>query len=225
MKPIVFVAAILAVCTAGSAIAQTPPGDPKIDPNIPPPTVQTIPLVLGEVTGVSSHAVVVRTTRGESMTFETDSRTVMPARDVTGRRVKVEFHLMPSGTHHAGRITVLEPGSLDWARYDQELAYYPQESETRLAANQGSSATDRSSDEPTAGSASSADADANVLRSDQDATTDEPVAANQTDGAESAGASDELPRTASSRPLLLGLGLTALASGAAIGWIRRRREV
>jgi LPXTG-motif cell wall-anchored protein len=66
----------------------------------------------------------------------------------------------------------------------------------------------------------------NVLRSDADASsrdaTGEPIAANEPGAA--ASESEELPRTASTRPLLLGLGLTALASGAAIGWSRRRRD-
>lgn len=143
----VALAAILAVGTAGSLNAQT---NTLKDP---PPSVQTVPLVLGEVTNVTSHSVVVRTTRGETMTFETDSRTVMPTNLVPGRPVKIEFHLMENGTHHAGRITVIETGSKDWDQYEREISAVPSTNQEENETYEGGERTSMS----TNGSESSAD--------------------------------------------------------------------
>jgi hypothetical protein len=162
---------------------------------------------MGEVTSVTSHSVTVRTTRGETMDFETDSRTVMPMNLAPESRVKIEFHLMENGTHHAGRITVIETGSADWDRYDRELSAMPSSnerekmvSETNASASMGNSGTAR-----------------NELSSDRERNESERTAAESRE--------DELPRTASRQPLLLGLGLSAAALGLGLAIIGRRRAV
>jgi len=84
--------------------------------------LMTSPVILGEVAAWNEHSVTLNTARGETMRFETDSRTVMPASFRTGEPVKVEFHLMDNGMHHAGRIASVEPGSQDWAHLQQQMA-------------------------------------------------------------------------------------------------------
>ena len=80
------------------------------------------PVILGEVTDATEHSVTLNTARGEHMTFETDSRSVMPINLASGARVKIEFHLMDNGMNHAGRITTLQPGSTEWTRLEQQLS-------------------------------------------------------------------------------------------------------
>lgn len=196
--------------------------------NMAPQVGQTVPVVLGEVTNVTSHSAGVRTTRGEAMNFETDSRTVMPVDLLSGRRVKIEFHLMENGAHHAGRITVIEPGSKDWDRYDAELTMISRSGENENPASMGNepaehAANDRGSSEVVANNSSAPDDDAaddatdkNVIRSDQDQHS--AVDTEESDA-------DELPRTASHQPLLLALGLAALALGGVIAFARHRHTV
>jgi LPXTG-motif cell wall-anchored protein len=206
---------LLALGTAGSVAAQTTLKD------APPPMVQTTPVVLGEITGVTSHSATVRTTRGETMNFETDSRTVMPMNLMTEKRVKVEFHLMENGNHHAGRITVIEPGSKDWDRYDEELTMVPRidESMEQHASLEGDRHEHHDASMTNDGNHDNDGEARNELRSntsDRDEST-----ANRNDDEDK----DELPRTASRQPLLLGAGLAALALGLVVAFARRRRIV
>lgn len=217
MKLVAALATILAVGMAGSVAAQT-----NTLKDSPPPLVQTVPVVLGEVTGVTSHSATVRTTRGESMTFETDSRTVMPMNLMTGRRVKVEFRLMENGNHHAGRVTVIEPGSKDWDRYDDELTMIPASDETPTSDH-----TAMDSDRSHSGTNGRADrSSGNELRSDAGGSkSDDVVAVRENENTNDNRSGEELPRTASRQPLLLGAGLAALALGLVVAFARRRRTV
>ena len=224
MKLVAALATILAVGLVGSVAAQT-----NTLKDSPSPIAQIVPVVLGEVTGVTSHSATVRTTRGESMNFETDSRTVMPMNLMTGRRVKVEFHLMQNGAHHAGRITVIEPGSKDWDRYDEELTMIPRIDEDSEDHADHTAMADDHESHATNGHRTNGDGDAratNELRSDQNQSDQNPSdrdegTVTRTDDDDR----DELPRTASRQPLLLGAGLAALALGLVVAFARRRRTV
>jgi LPXTG-motif cell wall-anchored protein len=224
-------ATVLTLGIAGPLAAQT-------SVNSPPPVGPNIPIVLGEVTDVTSHSVVVRTTRGENMTFETDSRTVMPMpmQMTAGRRVKVEFHLMENGNHHAGRITTIEPGGFDWEEYDRQMATYTRDvddSDLRASNEDNrleSSTTGTNGTNGTDGTNGNVETRSNLDQdgsssSDQNSTTTD-RGDNVTNRLEdSRGANDELPQTASRQPMLLGLGLAALTLGLVIGFARRRRSV
>lgn len=203
------VAALAMVLTVG--VVGTLSAQSLTSKDAPPPVVTAVPLVLGEVTDVTSHSVTVRTTRGELMKFETDSRTVMPMNLMIGRRVNVEFHLMENGSHHAGRITMIEPGSADWERYDQERSLAPQPT----GSMEGSEQNERHEAMTSGTEGRSKHQAENRLESEstENATTT------------SGETREELPRTASHQPLLLGLGLAALALGIGIGVTRRRRHV
>lgn len=219
-------AAVLALATVGPLAAQ----EKKIDKDAPPPSVQTIPIILGEVTGVTSHTVTVRTTRGESMTFETDSRTVMPSYMTTGKRVKIEHRLMGNGAHHAGRITVIEPGSFDWERYDEELAMYPvtRTEDTRARAEYEREAPAAADDRDVLASGSTAyDADRtrDDVRSDEARAADNRVVSGNDGRVDRETREEELPRTASRQPLMLLVGLGAIAAAASIALSRRRRSI
>src|SRR5205085_8989166 len=61
------------------------------------------------------------------MTFEFDSRTVMPAGLENGERVKIEYRILDSGLHLAQRVTPLTVGSRDWTTLDREMSMVPQE--------------------------------------------------------------------------------------------------
>jgi LPXTG-motif cell wall-anchored protein len=216
MKLAAALTTVLAVGFVGPLAAQT-----NTYKDSPPPLVQPIPVILGEVTNVTSHSVAVRTTRGEAMSFETDSRTVMPLNLMMAKRVKVEFHLMENGTHHAKRVTVIEPGSFDWERYDEELAMVPYSTERTDLASAETERTESTMGNGTDGTdgTNGSDGDVSRAREDADANRNE----LRSDAAGTNG-DDELPRTASRQPLLLGLGLAALATAAVIGFARRRRS-
>ena len=216
-------AAVLALGIAGPLAAQ-----PQTSATSPPPVGPNIPIVLGEVTDETSHSVVMRTTRGEMMTFETDSRTVMPMpmQLTSGRRAKVEFHLMDNGSHHAGRITTIEPGSFDWEQYDKELATYTRDVDTESdlrASNEQSTTSGTNGAYGTSGTNGSSGS--GTSSSVNETTTPSDRGDNVTNRLEDTRNADELPQTASRQPMLLGLGLAALTLGLVIGFARRRRSV
>jgi hypothetical protein len=204
------------LCIAGPLAAQ---------PATSPPTMfHTEPMVLGQVTEVTSHSVTVRTSKNEQMEFEFDSGTLMPvpAQLTPETPVKVLFRTLDSGLHLAKRITALEPGSLDYARLEYELAMYESERErlnaarTQQDAQTSAMAADPYRNEPPpAGDRREETAQRVEGESRSDATRSE------VSGTESTG--EELPRTASSRGWLLPVGLGALALAVAARFARRRR--
>jgi hypothetical protein len=176
------------------------------------------PMILGEVTDATEHSVTLNTARGEHMSFETDSRTVMPMNLGAGSRVKVEFHLMDNGMHHAGRIATLQPGSADWTHLDEQLSLLQQDRSEPMAMNSSeeNSATTTSTDNGSANNAL-------ISSNEPTSTTNDQMNANSSERTEEANEnagksdekSDELPRTASNRAwmLVLGLGVFAAAFG------------
>ncbi len=213
--------ALAAVMMMGSHVAgaandpmATDPVMNQVSPSDASPANVT-PVILGEVSESSEHSVTLNTARGEHMEFEIDSRTVMPLRLSDGARVKVEFHLMDNGMHHAGRISALAAGSAEWTRLDQQLSALQNRRDsdvatsadvnTPIADNTPAATTDNMSNSAaptnTLESGTAAGNSNASISEDRDAT---PTPANR-----------ELPRTASSRIwlLVLGLGVFAAAFG------------
>lgn len=207
-------AAAFALTVAAPSFAQT------LESTQAKPLYSPSPAVLGEVVSMNSHSVTVRTAQDEEMAFEFDSRTMMPMTLPPGQRVKVEFHLMDNGMHHAGRIARLEPGSLDWEALDRQMAYAQQErdrleaereaaeAETRLSA---SNESQRPVVEPTTTTDDGNRTDVDRTYSD----TERGVA----------GAEDTLPQTGSPQPLLLVVGAAATGLAMGLGLGLRRRKV
>jgi hypothetical protein len=124
MKRLIAVLAVMATMSlAGSLLAMT------LEPSPALPGAQ--PVILGEVSGVSNHTVSVTAPGEDPMTFEFDSRSMMPARLENGERVKVEYRILDTGLHLAQRVTPLTHGSRDWEELDRQLSMVPVEDETR----------------------------------------------------------------------------------------------
>jgi LPXTG-motif cell wall-anchored protein len=194
------VVAVLALAAAGPSLAQQTLESTQMRPLYMPS-----PAVLGEVVGMTSHSVTVRTAKDEEMVFEFDSRTVMPLTMPPGLRVKVEFHLMDNGMQHAGRITRLEPGSLDWQALDKQLSLADQERARRLEAQEATEDVDNS----------------RVTASNE---SQEPTVIDNDDRGVSAAETEELPKTASPQPLLLVLGAAATSLAVGLGLGLRRKH-
>jgi LPXTG-motif cell wall-anchored protein len=180
------------------------------------------PVVLGTVVSTTSHTVTVHSNEAERMVFEVDSRTMMPRNLQTGTPVRVEFHLMPSGSHHAARITPLEAGSLLGTPED--------------AMPPASTTTGSNVNETRTWDGTNANADPNATTADQrrddtmrngagasTTTADNRIVdENARDDAAMTADDDRLPQTASAQPWLLTLGLAACAG--AIGLMVGRRQ-
>jgi hypothetical protein len=220
-KTLIAMSAFLALAAMGSHAARaadearttTDASLTEVRPMDASPLLLT-PVILGEVTGSTEHSVTLNTARGENMTFETDSRTVMPINLASAARVKIEFHLMENGMHHAGRITTLQPGSSEWTRLEQQLSLLNEDRSEPMAMNSSetpvtttSTTTDNaliSSSEPTTTTEATPATDMNENQANANA-----------DRTEETNPSGELPRTASNRTwmLVLGLGIFAAAFG------------
>ncbi len=234
------IASVLLI-TGGAAFADILPQNAQR--NLPPSAVPQIePIVLGTVTGTSAHTVDVSTTTGEHVTFEFDSRTVMPSNLDGDTRVKVNFKLLDSGLHLAQRITRLERGSHEWDMMDRQIQSSdndsdddndPSDDRQYRGVSDGDDAARNATDDDHAANrtadvhehrgvvATAVDDDgaddvnrggddanaANTLDSDHDGTNDR----------------DEMPNTASELPLVLSLGVLALAASAGL-WLWRRRS-
>ena len=188
-------------------------------------TSQNQPVILGQVTGMTSHSVGVLTPEGEKIPIEFDSRTVMAAEMPVGTPVRVEFRLLDSGLYLAQRITPLAKGSLTWdalaARFvarksDPDIArasYSGGGSHARVASLNG---------DPQANPAPEANAlderqDASMSSTSESGKEAEPMAttsATSYDG--------QLPSSASELPWVLVTGLLLLIA-AGFRWQARRR--
>jgi len=159
------------------------------------------------------------------MTFEFDSRTVMPRDLADGTPVRIDFRLLESGDHFANRITPIQPGSMDWKAVENIRASTDPMHERELQAQRTAwsetypaedvnRTTVPVTEDPASTQTSSNDLDRttatreNVLVS----TTDEPNNSN-----------DRLPQTASELPMLLTLGAASMACAIALAIRRRRR--
>ena len=213
--------AVLVLASAGPSAAQQ-----TLESVQNAPLMHPSPALLGEVSSMNSHSVTVRTARDEEMVFEFDSRTLMPMSMPAGLRVKVEFHLMENGMHHAGRITRLEPGSLDWQALDKQLAYAEQERarQEQIEAEQAAAEAQEADHNHVA--TTSNESQQPVATYDDDASK-EPVAANTTDDDAdrvTESTESELPQTASSQPWLLALGAAITSFALGMGVALRRKH-
>ena len=239
------IASMLLMSSMGVAFADTQPQNAVL---------QVTPVVLGLATGRTAHTVNVRTSTGESMTFEYDSRTVMPLDLDDQTHVRVEFKLTDSGLHLAQRITRVGPGSADWDVIEQH-AEAPMSDDDRVVAG------NRTMDDNEAMNADhhemnadhhAMDADHHEMNadnhdmnaehhdmSDADRKDEMRERASSTGGddraadaqlASNAGHDtddkhEKMPSTASELPWVLSLGLLALAGSAWLVMRRRRRSV
>jgi len=224
MKKLLFAfAAVLLVSAPLGAWADdlttTPTPSPANSQPIPTPLTDAQPVILGHVVGTSSHSITVSTPEAERITFEFDSRTVMPRELIEGTPVRVEFHLMDNGIHHAGRITALERGSKDWMRLEEmrtSAAESPDQSMT----------SENPSTETTPSDMSASTTTENHTNEIVSPTTDENTNATTDEHANTETRDEnrnQLPQTASEQPWLLALGLAAAAVAVGIG-LRRRAQ-
>jgi len=224
MKKLLFAfAAVLLVSAPLGAWADdlttTPTPSPANSQPIPTPLTDAQPVILGHVVGTSSHSITVSTPEAERITFEFDSRTVMPRELIEGTPVRVEFHLMDNGIHHAGRITALERGSKDWMRLEEmrtSAAESPDQSMT----------SENTSTETTPSDMSASTTTENHTNEIVSPTTDENTNATTDEHANTETRDEnrnQLPQTASEQPWLLALGLAAAAVAVGIG-LRRRAQ-
>lgn len=214
---IVWGAAVLALAGAGLAMAE------ENYPNSVVPDHR--PVVLGTVVGTTSHTVTVHTNEAERMVFEVDSRTMMPRNLQTGTPVRVEFHLMPSGEHHAGRITPLEHNSLlgtpDQAVPPADMptgANIDAHHRTDGAVHANATETHTHADGVTH---THDDAGTSTTTADN-VIVDENARAAHTDDRAMTADDGQLPQTASAQPWLLTFGLAACAG--ALGLMVGRRQ-
>ena len=221
MKKLLFaIAAVLLVSAplgawADDVISSTPTSTPANSEPIPTPLTDAQPVILGHVVGTTSHSVTVSTPEAERIVFEFDSRTVMPRQLIEGTPVRVEFHLMPNGMHHAGRITALERNSKDWNRLEEMRTSALEGSDSRMSNETNSdamtaNATSSSNDNTTATQES------NVLKDENAPDNTNTMASDET-------TPSELPQTASEQPWLLAFG--AAAAAVAVGLNLRRRQI
>lgn len=212
------VAGVLAIVCASPAFADTQEVQDAVTP-----IVRVEPVILGHVQSTGTHSVSVATSSTETMTFEFDSRTVMPRELADGTPVRIDFRLMDNGDHFANRVTPILPGSKDWnalenARvssdpiHDRELeAQRTAWNQTYPAEDARTNATNGTTDEPIA------------QNTTPDVTTQDNVLASPTTDSNNNDATDRLPQTASELPLLLAIGGLSLAGAVALA-IRRRRH-
>jgi len=203
---------------ADDMLSSTPTPSPTNSEPIPTPLTDAQPVILGHVVGATSHSVTVSTPEAERITFEFDSRTVMPRQLVEGTPVRVEFHLMDNGMHHAGRITPLERGSNDWMRLeDRHAAAIDNAEEDAERERQEQAATNQEEMNSTAPASDASTTDGtndNVLLDTNSKAAEDRAAENNENG-------NQLPQTASEQPWLLLFGTAAAV--VAIGLTLRRR--
>ena len=219
-------AAALAISLAGSLGAMT------LEPQAA--LSQSQPVILGEVAEVGNHSVTVTAPGQEQMTFEFDSRTVMPAGLENGERVKVEYRILDSGLHLAQRVTPLTVGSRDWTTLDHEMSMVPPEDQGGSGMLVASTATERG-EQPERHeqmSTMASNEENNETPSQEQA---EEQSENQQNGATNNNMTDQnqqnqqqqrsMPRTASQLPwLLVGSGALMFLVGG-LWLVRRGRTV
>lgn len=213
MKRLIAVLATVATLSlAGSLFAMT------LEPS--PALPQSQPVILGEVSAVGNHTVSVTAPGEEAMTFEFDSRTMMPTRLESGERVKVEYRILDSGLHLAQRVTPLTHGSTDWVELDRQLSMVPMEDEgssgtlvaTTIPDNDEHAEHNEAISETHGDEAQATSADAKEDRAEEQKEAD-------TNSQEPA-----MPRTASGLPwLLVSSGLAMFLAGGL--WLLRRAGV
>jgi len=205
-------------CVAHSTDANVLPGGP--------------PVILGKVTRITSHSVIVLTRDGEVLPIEFDSRTVMTTSMPTGCRVRIEFRLLESGRYLAQRITPLNRGSDAWAALDvrhllrnrpKTRAIAPAVYSPSSTDGQGATKTAQASTEQTTTDANTTNATTTDVTTTDETATDE-TASNPSAGKDAAVASadgEKEPPATSAVPMIL---LTVLLMLVGMLLLRRSRR-
>lgn len=237
-KSVLVLSAILAIAGVRAAGATDPVTGTTVTPTLSEmnahPTdgspLHTMPVILGEVASTTEHSVTLNTARGETMTFETDSRTVMPLSLQESQPVRVEFHLLDNGMHHAGRIATITAGSSEYDRLQQQLAANRERRAAEEAAAAQMAQNEQQAQGGTTESQSALGENATPQGQSNVETTREEQAEHDRAMGENNGAANsepsgtanddansrkELPQTGDSRVwmLIVGLGLFAAAFG------------
>ena len=187
------------------------------------------PTVIGSVTAADDHSVTLSTDSGSPMTFLVDSRSVVPAELPSGTQIRVEFHVLGADAFHAARITPLTGAEI---RAREEMA------QPHLRAS-----SESVEGTPTSMSTTEAEGTAPAQTIETRPTSELPprtAAANETSApgstvspqtepsasepADQSKEESQLPRTASSLPLVGMVGAVALAASIGIGFLRRRHR-
>ncbi len=210
------VAGVLAVFCAAPSFAEVV----NLQPVTPIKRVE--PVVLGYASEVGTHTLRVDVPSAEAMTFEFDSRTVMPRELQSGTPVRIDFRILDNGMHFANRVTPILPGSNDW-RAIQDMR--TSQSMTTEPASQTYVTEQTTITEPVTMQTTTTTTATDVTTTSTPVET-EATPATATDNVLVSGdadRADRLPQTASELPLLLTLGAASIAGAIALS-IRRRRN-
>lgn len=205
-------AAVLSISLAGHLAAMT------LEPQAALP--QSQPVILGEVSEVGNHSVTITAPGAEQMTFEFDSRTVMPASLENGERVKVEYRILDSGLHLAQRVTPLTVGSRDWSTLEREMSMVPEDQEGNSGMLVASTATEEKGEQPERHEEMSS-----VTTEQQNNEAPSQQQPEQTTSGTENGKPESMPHTASPLPWLLVSAGALLFLGGGLWLVRRGRTI
>ena len=209
------VAGVLAIVTAAPVFAEVV----NLQPVTPIKRVE--PVVLGYASEVGTHTLRVDVPRAEAMTFEFDSRTVMPRELQTGTPVRIDFRILDNGMHFANRVTPILPGSNDWRMIEDmrtSQMMNPEPTSQTIVTEQTRVMDPVTTHSTTTTTATDVTTTTPVETETRSTTDDNVLVSSDADAA------DRLPQTASELPLLLTLGAAAIAGAIALS-IRRRRKI
>ena len=200
------VAGVLAIICAAPVLAEA------VDLQPVTPIRRVEPVVLGYATEVGTHTLRVDVPSAQAMTFEFDSRTVMPRELQTGTPVRIDFRLLDNGMHFANRVTPILPGSNDWRAIENMRT---SQSMTTEPASQTIVTEQTTITEPvttqTTTTTTATDVTTTTTPVETDATPADNVLASGDPNT-----ADRLPQTASELPLLLTFGAASIAGAIAL---------
>jgi LPXTG-motif cell wall-anchored protein len=163
--------------------------------------VATRAMVVGRVIAVTDHRIVVDTDQRQRVAVEMDSRTLVPTDLQSGIGVRIEYRAMDNGDRLATRIVPIRFERIEGGRLQQDLAYPSDQDYEEMPNIDAQTAEYQGHGE--------------VVADNQHHEEVEN---------EAAGHEENLPRTSSSEPLLVLVGLLALGAGAAV-MLRRTSQV
>ena len=97
MKKMLFSAAVLLMLGAGSALASVSETTDYL-------TAQRPPTLVGTISAVNDHQIVLNTNTNEIVLLQTDSHSMLPPDMAPGMVAKVEFKVMENGQHYTQRV-------------------------------------------------------------------------------------------------------------------------
>ena len=211
------------IFTLAVVLALAPTGSEGYQPQNPyVPNLQNPPSVTGTVVSMTDHSMTVNSDDGEKITFEVDSRSVMPTRLEEGQRVRVEFHLMDNGLYLTKRVVPMEPyeGMPPTATSSDESDHAMDQSHMTTTAT--TTTTDNEAEIHHGETVAASTTTGSTTTDDMNRTSEQSTAIGS--DADRGNESEDLPATSSSRPLIEALGVLALLAGAGLWAVRRRRR-